>query len=278
MRGGGPSYQLTVAYDGTDYFGWQVQGERPTIQLVLERAVAALTGQQLRLRASGRTDTGVHALGQVVSFDADLPLDDSTLCRALNAHLPPDIRVLEAVRHERGFHALRDVVGKRYRYVIQDGPRTDLFRRRHAWRIYPTLDEAAMADAAARLVGRHDFKCFEAAGSERVGTVRTIRDLQVRREAPPPAGVVSIEVEADGFLYNMVRIIVGTLADVGRGKRPPEWVEEVLRSRDRTLAGMTAPPQGLFLLWVQCAERPGAEDAAHGDDVAAGQGRGGGAD
>ncbi|MBC8870162.1 MAG: tRNA pseudouridine(38-40) synthase TruA [Planctomycetes bacterium] len=243
-------FKLTLSYDGTAYAGWQVQVNANTVQAELERALCEVTGEQIRAVASGRTDAGVHALGQVVSFSSGTHLSAEVLARAIGANLPRDIVVLEVREAPDGFHAIRDSVRKRYRYVIQDGPIVDVFARAYAWYIFGRLDVEAMRTAAQSLVGTHDFSSFEASGSERATSVRTITDLVVERRAGDFMDRVVIEVEADGFLYNMVRNIVGTLVEVGRGKRPTEWVAEVLAAKDRNVAGMTAPPQGLFLVRV----------------------------
>lgn len=249
------SYRATIAYDGSGYFGWQWQPDRPTIQGELERALRQICGDEIRVVASGRTDTGVHAVGQVVSFRARTRLSPATLRRAMNANLPPDICVREVLLAPEGFHAIRDARRKRYRYTIQDGPVRDVLRRRTVWWIPRRLDLLAMQEAAKTLVGEHDFAALETAGSERVSTVRTIYDLTVERVAGEVWDRVEIEVEANGFLYNMVRNIVGTLMYVGIGKYPPAWVAEVLASGDRRRAGPTAPPQGLCLLSVDYGER-----------------------
>ncbi len=257
-------FQLTLAYDGTAYAGWQVQPGRPTIQEALEAAVEKVTGQRARTIASGRTDAGVHALGQVVAFAADAPLSCEVLRRALNANLPRDVAVLEVAEAPATFHPIRDARRKRYRYVLHDGAVRNVFALRFAWHYpYGRLDAAAMQRAAEPLLGRHDFRSFETSGAERKTSVRTVFDLAVCRAeagagpppaAPAPAGPrddwVVLEIEADGFLYNMVRAIVGTLTEVGRGARPEHWPAEVLAARDRRPAGPTAPPQGLFLVNV----------------------------
>jgi tRNA pseudouridine38-40 synthase len=243
-------FKLTLSYDGTAYGGWQVQPNRNTVQAELERALHAVTGESGRTIASGRTDAGVHALGQVVSFYSNTQLPAEVLCRALAANLPRDIVPLEVREAPPSFHAIRDALGKRYRYVIQDGPRRDVFARAYAWYFPQRLDVAAMQTAAAVLVGTHDFSSFEASGSERRSSVRTVTELRVERGGGECADRLVIEIEADGFLYNMVRNIVGSLVEIGRGKQPVTWLAEVLAARDRKRAGVTAPPQGLFLVRV----------------------------
>ena len=209
-----------------------------------------MTGERGRTIASGRTDAGVHALGQVVSFSSATPLPAEVLCRALAAHLPRDIVPLEVREAPPGFHAIRDALRKRYRYVIQDGPRRDVFARAYAWYFPQRLDVAAMQTAATVLVGTHDFSSFEASGSERASSVRTVFELAVERRSGDFLDRIVIEIEADGFLYNMVRNIVGALVDIGRGKQPAAWLAQVLAARDRKRAAMTAPAQGLFLVRV----------------------------
>jgi tRNA pseudouridine38-40 synthase len=242
--------KLTVAYDGTDFAGWQVQPEARTVQGTLQEILARMTGGPVSLVGSGRTDAGVHALGQVASFETTSAHSCDVFFRALNAELPEDVAVLAVEESPAEFHALRSARRKRYRYVIHDGGVRDVFARRYCWGLPHRLDEAAMQRAAAVLVGTHDFCSFETAGSERESSVRTVFAAEVSRQRDDRACELHIEVEADGFLYNMVRAIVGTLVQVGRGARPEAWVGEVLRAQDRSAAGPTAPPQGLFLLWV----------------------------
>jgi tRNA pseudouridine38-40 synthase len=245
---------LTLAYDGTDFFGWQYQPDRRTVQHVVECAVEQVTGTWTRVTGSSRTDTGVHALGQAVSFATSTRLDDETLRRALNAVLPDDVAVTAVATMPNGFNATRDSVRKRYRYVLQDGRARDPLSLRYSWFVPGPLDVAAMQAGSAALVGEHDFAAFESTGSERESSVRTIYELSVARRQMDFGERIVVEVEANGFLYNMVRNIVGSLMYVGRAKFPPSWMAEVLASCDRTQAGMAAPPQGLFLLWVAFAE------------------------
>jgi len=248
--------KLTLAYDGTDYAGWQVQPGCRTVQGTLEAAIHRVTGKQVRTLASGRTDAGVHALGQVVSLRTESRLPAAVFRRALSAVLPEDVVALEAVEVPEAFHPIRDARSKRYRYLIHDGPDREVFFRRYCWH-YPhgRLDAEAMDRAAAALQGTHDFSSFETSGAGRKSSVRTVRDLWVRRGGGPwdRAGGedwITLEVEADGFLYNMVRAIVGTLVEVGRGAQPPSWPGETLEAADRRAAGPNSPPQGLFLVWV----------------------------
>jgi tRNA pseudouridine38-40 synthase len=246
-----PTFKLTLAYDGTDFAGWQRQPKLRTVQAELEAAIERITREHSKCIASGRTDAGVHALGQVVSFQSETRLSGPVLCKALNAELPEDMLVFEVCEAPAGFHALRDAARKRYRYVIQDGRLRDLFDRKYVWHVYQRLDEAAMRDSARALVGTHDFTSYETSGSPRLTTVRTVFDLSVERRPAELTDRIVIEVEADGFLYNMVRNIAGTLVAVGKGKQPLVWPAEVLALRDRTKAGMTAPPKGLFLVGVE---------------------------
>lgn len=244
--------KLTLAYDGTAYSGWQVQAPgRVSIQEVLERAIEAVSGQKVRVMASGRTDAGVHALGQVASFRTESRLPAPVFVRALNANLPDDVAVLNAADVAGDFHATHSAVKKRYRYLIHNSSVRDPFRRGTSWHYPAALDVEAMHRAAQSLAGTHDFSSFETSGSERQTSVRTIFDIVARRGEGPEQCLVAIEVEADGFLYNMVRTIVGTLVAVGRGARSESWVAEVLAARDRRTAGRTAPPQGLFLVRVE---------------------------
>jgi tRNA pseudouridine38-40 synthase len=243
--------KLTLAYDGTAYAGWQVQPGQRTLQGTLEAALAKITRETIRVTGSGRTDAGVHALGQVVSFDTESPLSADVFQRALNAELPDDMAVLAVAEAPAGFHAIRDAVRKRYRYLLHDGPVPDVFHRHWVWHYRQQLEAAAMHRAAQALLGKHDFRSFESAWGQRTTSVRTIFEISVARGLFGDENLIAVEVEADGFLYNMVRAIVGTLVEVGRGTRPETWPAEVLAAQDRRAAGMTAPPQGLFLLRVE---------------------------
>jgi tRNA pseudouridine38-40 synthase len=247
-----PTFKLTLAYDGTDFFGWQIQPDRRTVQAVLEGAIARATGEPSRVSGASRTDAGVHACAQVASFRSSTRLAASVLQRAINAHLPDDVRVLRVEAVGDDFHALRAARSKRYRYVWCDAPVHDVFALRYAWHVRQALDAQRMHRAAQQLLGRRDFRSFQTAGSPRESTIRTVLDVRVFRPDPFPSQVW-LEIEADGFLYNMVRAIAGTLRDVGRGRRPESWLGEIVAAADRRRAGMTAPPQGLFLLAVRYA-------------------------
>ncbi len=246
-------FKLTIAYEGTNYVGWQVQPNGPSIQACLEKAWAAVCQEDLRITASGRTDAGVHARGQVASLGSNTELDRETLCRAINANLPHDIRLLEVEVAGEGFHAIRDSVSKTYRYQLQFGPQVDLFQRLFRWYVRGQLDVEAMQEAAELLTGKHDFASFQASGAETLTTVRTVSDLRITGQSTGNIECLDLDISADGFLYNMVRNIVGTLVEVGLGKQSPDWVREVLEANDRRVAGPTAPPHGLFL---QCVRYP----------------------
>ena len=238
---------MTLAYDGTAYAGWQVQPGLATVQGMLEEALERIVGARVRVVASGRTDAGVHALAQVAGFRCVTRLTPEVLRRAINANTPDDIYVSELCDAPDEFHAIRDAVAKRYRYVIQDGPHRDLFSRSTSWQMHGVLDVPQMQAGARYLTGQHDFRSFETAGAPRRTSIRTVHEIRLERFARHQLQPLAIEVEADGFLYNMVRNIVGSLVLVGRGERPPDWIAQVLAAHDRTQAGPTAPACGLML-------------------------------
>jgi tRNA pseudouridine38-40 synthase len=239
--------KLLLSYDGTDFHGWQRQPDRRTVQQVLEEAIGQLTGVASVTNASGRTDAGVHALGQVVHFLTASHHPVEVFVKALNAMLPRDVRVRGAWEMPQAFHATLDAKAKLYRYVIDNGPIADPFQARTSWHVYQRLDVEAMNRAGAALKGRHDFRSFETNWPNRTSSVRTITHLAVSRMAD----IVWVDVEADGFLYNMVRAITGTLVLIGTGRRPESFAAEALTAESRAEAGPTAPPQGLFLVRVR---------------------------
>lgn len=243
--------KLTLAYDGTRYSGWQEQPGRLTVQGELTRVIEKITRERVHVVGSGRTDAGVHALGQVATFDTESSLAPEQFQRALNGHLPRDIAVLAVDEARPGFHAIGDALWKTYRYLLHDGPVRDVFRQQYCWHYKCRLDAEAMHRAAQPLVGTHDFRSFESQWPTRSSSVRTIRELNVRRGHDGCEDLIALEVTADGFLYNMVRALTGTLVDVGRGARPETWPDEVVRAGERGKAGMTAPPQGLYLVEVE---------------------------
>lgn len=245
-----PRLKLTLEYDGTAYVGWQRQLNGLSVQEVVERALGELHGAPVTTEAAGRTDAGVHALGQVVAFDAPRALPLSAYLRGLSALLPADVSVVGAAEVAEDFDPRRDSLGKRYRYLISNRPVRSPLRRRTHWELFAPLDVAAMDEAARPLLGTHDFTAFRAANCEAPTTLRTLRELALVASLD----VIQFEVEGTAFLKHMVRNLVGTLVEVGRGRRPVAWVAEVLASRDRTQAGPTAPPQGLVLVEVRYRE------------------------
>jgi len=269
-------YKLTIAYRGTNYYGWQTQGVNPTwkgpmppqgqgiptIQEILKRSIEKVVLHKVALVGSSRTDTGVHAKGQVAHFDTDktmIPIDK--LRQAVNAKLPGDILVRAIEPADEYFDAIRSTVRKRYQYVIWNAPDRSPFFNDLYWHRWQTLDIAAMQSAAAQFVGTHDFASFAKPGHGRANTVRTVFDCSVSYRVPR----LVIGVEGNGFLWNMVRIIVGTLMEVGQGRVPTEAMTEMIAAKDRTAAGLTAPPQGLYLQWIQTADRSNA--TAKSDEI-----------
>jgi tRNA pseudouridine38-40 synthase len=239
--------KLTLSYDGTRLVGWQRQAAGESVQGVLEEALARFEGGPVTVHGAGRTDAGVHALGQVASVEVAFALDAATLMRALNAQLPEDVRVLSVEEAAPGFHARFSARSKSYRYCIRNGAVASPFERAYAWHVPQPLDVDAMRQAASRLLGRHDFSTFRSMGTDVPDAVRTLHLSTVLGDA---GSLLTYEVSGDGFLRHMVRAIVGTLVEVGRGWRDPAQIDALLQARDRARAGATAPPHGLFLVRV----------------------------
>lgn len=240
------NYKFLVQYDGTRYSGWQRQGNTSsTIQFKLEKAISGLLGEDIEVAGSGRTDAGVHAMGQVANFRTTKCLNIPDFLEKLNTVLPEDIAVIDMTLASPRFHARLSAKEKTYRYTIQNSNISDVFCRKYAYKMPEKLDIPAMEAAASYLMGTHDFKGFST-GHTKKSTVRHIRSIEITQQG----NKVYLTFTGNGFLYNMVRILTGTLIEVGRGERRPESVIEVLETKDRAKAGFTAPPQGLCLMEV----------------------------
>lgn len=240
--------RLTLRFDGSGYRGWQIQKNGLTVQEVTETAVSKIVGTPTHVIGCGRTDSGVHAMGFVCNFKADTPIPGDKFLYALNSILPPDVLCVKSEEVSPEFHSKKSCIKKTYSYYVTDGPFPDIFT--HAWHYPHKLDENKMAEAARAFVGTHDFLGFAASGFTVKTTVRTIYDIKVERNGE----LVRTDVTGNGFLYNMVRIIAGTLCFAGSGKINPGDMADIIASRDRTRAGMTAPADGLFLSEVYYEE------------------------
>lgn len=241
-----PTFKLTLEYDGTNYHGWQVQPGLPTIQAELEAAIRQVSQQHVNVIGAGRTDAGVHALGQVAGFTTTAALSAAEWLRALNGLLPADIAVLAVEPVLDDFHARFNARSKLYRYRILTRPHRSALERNRAWHITYRLDIESMSTASKSLLGRHDFSSFQGSPTDTENAVCEISLLELMHDGDE----LSSKIEADRFLKQMVRNIVGTLVDVGRGKLQAQDIKEILAARDRTKAGPTAPPQGLYLVRV----------------------------
>ena len=240
-------FKLTIAYDGTNYSGWQVQKTGLGVQQLVEESLAKIFPGVKRIHSSSRTDTGVHALGMVAHVEiprAEFKMPVNKLALAINAYLPPDIRVMTAKRCAKKFHARFDARGKQYRYFVWNHPAMNPLLRNHAWHVRKRLDLAAMRFAAKYFLGKHDFKSLAATRSyEMESTVRTLTRCEIKRTG----SLLTFILEGDGFLYKMCRGIAGTLVQIGQGKIAADKIEKILSSRDRRVAGVTAPAHGLVL-------------------------------
>ena len=262
---------LTISYDGTPFSGWQRQPGQQTVQGEIEKALSSLCGKSVLINGCSRTDAGVHGLDQKASFKEDLKVPTENLAYALNNSLPGSIRILSAEEKEPDFHARFDCKGKTYIYRIYNGNVMSPFARNRYYRVGPVLDTIAMKKAAEYVIGTHDFACFQATGgTPRETTIRTIYQMDISEGAFPvefheevlhsgiseafSAKTFAVAVTGDGFLYNMVRIIAGTLVDVGLGKIRPEDIPGIINGKDRTKAGHTAPARGLYLAKVYYEE------------------------
>lgn len=243
--------KLIVAYDGTDYHGWQTQNNATAVELVLCEALEKLLGEKIQLIGASRTDAGVHARGNVAVFDTESRIPPDKICFAVNQWLPKDIRVTHSEEVSMDFHPRYIKSRKRYEYVIENAPIYQPMNRRYAYFVYGKLDVSKMQEAADYLVGEHDFKCFCSAGSQVKTTVRTIYDVSVTKSGTR----IVISIEGNGFLYNMVRIIAGTLVEIGKGFYEPESMKAIIESKDRAQAGATAPANGLTLANIQYASK-----------------------
>ncbi|HHY23318.1 MAG TPA: tRNA pseudouridine(38-40) synthase TruA [Clostridiaceae bacterium] len=238
--------KLIIEYDGTNYNGWQSQMNGTAIQDIVEGALFQLTGEKVKLTGSGRTDSGVHAYGQVANFFSTSSIPAEKFSFALNTILPKDIIIKKSLEVGSEFHARFSAKGKKYRYLIYNSTHPSALLRNRTFHVFYNLNIAAMKEASSHFIGTYNFEGFMAKGSQVKNTIRTIWETSlIKRDE-----IIQIEITGDGFLYNMVRIIVGTLIDVGIGRIKTQDISNIIRSCDRKLAGRTAPPQGLYLVEV----------------------------
>lgn len=234
---------LVIEYDGTNYHGWQIQKNAITIQEIITKAIEKITDESIDLIGSSRTDSGVHALYQVANFKTCTKIPTSKIPNALNSILPADIVIKDAFEADMNFHSRYSAKGKRYKYIIYNRKFGSPILRNYSWHIDKSLNVEKMMESLKYLEGTHDFSAFKASGSSVKDSIRTVRDISLVKNGFN----IEFEIEADGFLYNMVRIIVGTLVEVGLGKISPTDIKKIIESKNRCMAGKTAPPQGLFL-------------------------------
>ncbi len=235
--------KLILQYDGSFYHGFQIQPSVESIQGILEKTVTDITGESVRVYGCSRTDAGVHAYRYVAGFKTETPIPSEKISVVMNNFLPHDIRVISSVEENEEFHPRFSCLSKTYRYIINTDENPEVFMRNYEWQIKKELDINAMVEASKYIVGKHDFRSFMTTGPDMETTVRTVHSLEVKKEN----GKIAIYINADGYLYNMVRIITGTLCLAGEGKISPSYVSEIIEKKDRNFAGPTAPPQGLYL-------------------------------
>jgi tRNA pseudouridine38-40 synthase len=239
-------YAVGVEYDGTSFHGWQIQDGVRTVQEQIQQALSVVANHPVKVQCAGRTDTGVHAFGQVVHFDSDSKRSDRNWLLGTNVNLPGDVNVNWIKQMPGDFHARFSAISRSYRYVIYNGfTRSSIWRDRAVWE-RRSLDLSLMQTAAQSLIGTHDFSSFRAVGCQAKSPVRTISRLELSQQGD----IISLELEANAFLHHMVRNIAGVLIAIGCGDRQVAWAKQVLEHRDRTLGGVTAPPQGLYLTGV----------------------------
>lgn len=246
-------FAAILEYDGSRFSGWQWQDSAPSIQQAVEQAVSSVANHDIRVTVAGRTDAGVHALAQVIHFDSDAVRSDHAWLRGVNSNLPPDIALLWAGRVSPEFHARFAATGREYHYAILNRPVRPTVLARRVTHEYRPLDVARMQAAANLLIGTHDFSSYRAAQCQAKSPVRELRALEVTRRGE----FVILRVAANAFLHHMVRNLAGVLMDIGAGEREPQWARQILDARDRTVGGITAPPDGLYLTAVQYPEHFG---------------------
>jgi tRNA pseudouridine38-40 synthase len=238
--------KLTISYDGTEFQGWQTQPGFRTVQETIQKHIEKITNQKITLYASGRTDTGVHAIAQVANFRVNSNISESKLLLGLNALLPDDISITDVTEVPYDFHAVKDAKKKHYRYVIRQSGIEDPLTRKFSCLVKHELDHVKMHIAAQYLIGTHDFRCFESEWPNRTNSIRTIYHASINRMG----NWIWFNIEGNGFLYNMVRAIAGTLIEIGRGNWPVDKISKLIELKERKYAGPTAPAKGLFLVRV----------------------------
>ena len=239
--------KLKIEYDGTNYHGWQIQKNAISVQEIIEKAISRLLGKEIGIVGCSRTDVGVHAYGQIAHFSTDSTIPGDKFSYAINNLLPSDIVIKQSEEVSEDFHSRYSAKGKKYRYLIYNGAHASAIMRNRTYHVRPELDIEKMQKAAKYFVGEHDFAAFQATGGQVRSTVRKIFSMELQKKED---NIISIEVSGNGFLYNMVRIIAGTLVYVGMGKIDADEISMIIDSLDRTRAGKTAPAEGLYLMEI----------------------------